>query len=205
MVFYILFSNPISYPLYLLKLFRNWLLGSVKSFFSQSLWIFPSPCSKGNLAPLWGQCFLCSTLMGWLCFSHTLQWKRCPLCPYCYFQAILLFLLPKHDINQTMLPTGVGCHALCQGIFLTQGSNLHLLMSPALAGRFFTTSMPPGKPPLLSCSHYHSHAPTWSQYPYRQSFQNTNFKIFDLLSSKHLSSILTHLFPLYPWFSSYLT
>ena len=38
--------------------------------------------------------------------------------------------------------TGVGCHTLIQGIFLTQGSNLHLLhaLSPALAGRFFTTS-----------------------------------------------------------------
>ena len=32
-----------------------------------------------------------------------------------------------------------GCHALLQGIFLTQGSNPDLL-SPALAGRFFTTS-----------------------------------------------------------------
>ena len=35
--------------------------------------------------------------------------------------------------------TGVGCHSLLQGIFPTQGSNLRL-MSPALAGRFFTTS-----------------------------------------------------------------
>ena len=35
--------------------------------------------------------------------------------------------------------TGVGCHALFQGIFPTQGSNLSL-MSPALLGRFFTTS-----------------------------------------------------------------
>ena len=33
----------------------------------------------------------------------------------------------------------VGCHALSQGIFPTQGSNPRL-MSPALAGRFFTTS-----------------------------------------------------------------
>ena len=33
---------------------------------------------------------------------------------------------------------GVGCHALLQVIFPTQGSNWHL-MSPALAGRFFTT------------------------------------------------------------------
>ena len=35
--------------------------------------------------------------------------------------------------------TGVGCHALLQGIFPTQGLNLCLL-SPALAGGFFTTS-----------------------------------------------------------------
>ena len=36
--------------------------------------------------------------------------------------------------------TGVGCRALLQGIFPTQGSNLCLLTSPVLAGRFFTTS-----------------------------------------------------------------
>ena len=36
--------------------------------------------------------------------------------------------------------TGVGCHALLQGNFLTQGLNLRLLMSPALAGGFFTTN-----------------------------------------------------------------
>ena len=35
--------------------------------------------------------------------------------------------------------TGVGCHALLQGIFLTQESN-PLLMSLALAGGFFTTN-----------------------------------------------------------------
>ena len=33
--------------------------------------------------------------------------------------------------------TGVGCHAFLQGIFSAQGSNLHLLRSPALAGKFF--------------------------------------------------------------------
>ena len=36
--------------------------------------------------------------------------------------------------------TGVGCRALCQGIFLTQWSNPRLLCLPSLAGRFFTTS-----------------------------------------------------------------
>ena len=35
--------------------------------------------------------------------------------------------------------TGVGCHALLQGIFLTQGSKLRLI-SPALAGGFYTTN-----------------------------------------------------------------
>ena len=35
--------------------------------------------------------------------------------------------------------TGVGYHALLQGIFPTQGSNPRSHMSPALAGRFFTT------------------------------------------------------------------
>ena len=39
--------------------------------------------------------------------------------------------------------TGVGCHALLQGIFLTQGSHLGL-MSPALADEFFNL-VPPGK------------------------------------------------------------
>ena len=43
-------------------------------------------------------------------------------------------------ILQARILEWVGCHALLQGIFLTQGSNLHLLMSPALAGGFFTTS-----------------------------------------------------------------
>ena len=37
--------------------------------------------------------------------------------------------------------TGVGCHALLQGIFLTKGSNPCLLHPSALAGRFFTTSI----------------------------------------------------------------
>ena len=36
--------------------------------------------------------------------------------------------------------TAVGCCALLQGIFPTQGSNLCLLVSLALAGGFFTTS-----------------------------------------------------------------
>ena len=34
--------------------------------------------------------------------------------------------------------SGLPCRALLQGIFPTQGSNLHLLSLPALIGRFFT-------------------------------------------------------------------
>ena len=34
----------------------------------------------------------------------------------------------------------LGCHALLQGIFLAQESNLHLLNCQHLAGGFFTTS-----------------------------------------------------------------
>ena len=44
-----------------------------------------------------------------------------------------------------------GCHALLQGIFPTQGLNLHL-MSPALVGGFFTSSAP-GKPILNDIIH----------------------------------------------------
>ena len=40
--------------------------------------------------------------------------------------------------------TGMGCHFLFQGLFLTQELNSSP-SPPALAGRFFTT-VPPGKP-----------------------------------------------------------
>ena len=47
--------------------------------------------------------------------------------------------------------TGVGCHALLQGIFLTQGSNLHLLyLLHCRVGSL--PPAPPGKPWLLSVS-----------------------------------------------------
>ena len=42
-------------------------------------------------------------------------------------------------IFQTRILSGVGCRFLLQGIFQTQGSNLHL-MSPALAEGFFSAS-----------------------------------------------------------------
>ena len=46
--------------------------------------------------------------------------------------------------------TGVGCHALLQGIFPTQGLNPHLLslMSPALAAGFFLPLSTTSKVPI---------------------------------------------------------
>ena len=43
--------------------------------------------------------------------------------------------------------TGVGCHALLQGIFPTQGSNLRPFKSPSLTGGFFTISATWEAPP----------------------------------------------------------
>ena len=47
--------------------------------------------------------------------------------------------------------TAVGCHALLQGTFLTQGSNLRL-KSAALAGGFLTTE-PQGRPLFNKLEH----------------------------------------------------
>ena len=49
--------------------------------------------------------------------------------------------------------TGVGCHALFQGIFPTQEPSLYLLTSPALTGGFFTTSAA-WKDPQVRCWYY---------------------------------------------------
>ena len=45
-----------------------------------------------------------------------------------------------HGDSPDKIP-GVGCHALLQGIFPTQRLNLCLIMSPALAGGFFTSNI----------------------------------------------------------------
>ena len=43
-----------------------------------------------------------------------------------------------HEIFQARISnTLAGCHFLLQWVFLTQGSNPHFLVSPALAGQFF--------------------------------------------------------------------
>ena len=57
------------------------------------------------------------------------------LWPYGPWPARLLCPWGSPGVN-----TGVGFHALLQGIFSIQESKLHLLYLPALAGNFFTTS-----------------------------------------------------------------
>ena len=61
----------------------------------------------------------------------------------------LSLTLPSHGLQPAKLlcpwdspgkNTGVGGHALLQGIFPTQGTEPESLTSPTLAGRFFTTS-----------------------------------------------------------------
>ena len=69
-------------------------------------------------------------------------------CVLSRFSCIQLFATPWTVAHQDPLSMGfssknteVGCHALLQEIFLTQGLNPHTsLTSPALIGEFFTTN-----------------------------------------------------------------
>ena len=63
-----------------------------------------------------------------------------------HFSHVQLFATPWTVVHQAPLSmgfsgksTGVGCHVLLQGIFLTQYEPTRPPASPALAGRFFTT------------------------------------------------------------------
>ena len=69
-------------------------------------------------------------------------WKSTKAIKWKLLSRVQLFATPWTIYSPWNSPgqnTGVGCHALHQSIFLTQGSNLHLT-SPALAGGFFTTN-----------------------------------------------------------------
>ena len=73
------------------------------------------------------------------CFEgmHAKSFQSCLTLLQAYGLQPSRFLCPWDSPGKN---NGVGCHALLQGIFLTQGSNPHLLHLPALAGGFFTTS-----------------------------------------------------------------
>ena len=73
--------------------------------------------------------------------------------------------------------TGVGCYALLQGIFPTQGLNLDSLVSPALAGRFFTTSASCESQSVVNDSLWHHGLPS----PWNSPGQNTGVDSLSLL------------------------
>ena len=82
---------------------------------------------------------------------------------------VWLFVTPWTTAWQASLSTGFsskntggGCHALTQGIFPTQETNPHLLTSPALAGRFFTTSTKSLRTCRCCCSFTKSCPTLWS-------------------------------------------
>ena len=82
------------------------------------------------------------------CFTKT--------CAMCMPRHIRLFVTPWTVAHQFLCPwdspdrnTGVGCHALLQGIFPTRGSNLHLLhLLHWQAGS--SPLAPPGKPNYIN-------------------------------------------------------
>ena len=70
------------------------------------------------------------------------------LCAACKVTSVVSNALRPYGLQPTRLlcpwdspgkNTRMGCHAFLQGTFPTQGSNPCLIMSPALAGRFFIT------------------------------------------------------------------
>ena len=73
--------------------------------------------------------------------------------------------------------TGVGCHFLFQGIFLTQGSNPCILHLPALVGGFFITS-------TTWEAHTHKHT-------YMEMILNFHYVIYFLFYSIPLHKMLT--------------
>ena len=75
----------------------------------------------------WCECLRCLSVMSNSLQSHGLQPAR--------------LLCPRNFPGKN---AGVGCHFPLQVIFPTQGQN-SVLVSPALAGGFFST-VPPGKP-----------------------------------------------------------
>ena len=81
-------------------------------------------------------------------FSLTKEWNESNFIYNSFLRVSSYWALLFHKLAGLLCPwdspgrnTGVGCHLLLQGTFLTQEDP----ESPALAGRFFTTE-PPGKP-----------------------------------------------------------
>ena len=94
-------------------------------------------------------------------FEYQLVAQSCPTLVTPWLQLTRLLCLWDFPGKNTE----VGYHFLLQGIFPTQGSNLHLL-SLTLRDRLFTTA-PPGKPLIYTAccavlSHVRLFAPPWT-------------------------------------------
>ena len=89
------------------------------------------------------------------CVLHTKSLQSCPT-----LYNSMDCSLPGSSIHRDSLGknTGVGCHALLQGIFPTQG------LSPALADGFFSLA-----PPIYMCIYVHD---SKGSFPLRQKFQS---------------------------------
>ena len=79
-----------------------------------------------------------------VCINNQLRLPVCMLSCFSHVQvfATLWIVARRAPLSKAFTPaknTGMGCHAFLQGTFLIQGSNPRLI-SPALAGGFFTTS-----------------------------------------------------------------
>ena len=65
--------------------------------------------------------------------------------------------------------TGVGCRALLQGVFLTHGSDLHLLCLPYCQAGSLPLA-PPGRP-IGMCTHTHTHTHMYTHtYVYTHTY-----------------------------------
>ena len=84
----------------------------------------------------WGVC-VCVCVCVCACARAKLLWSRQILCDPIYYSSP-----GSYARDSPGKKTGVGFHALLQGIFPTQGLNPVSLMSPALAGGVFSTSAP---------------------------------------------------------------
>ena len=88
--------------------------------------------------------------------------------------------------NSSGKNTGMGCQALLQGIFPTQGSNPHLIMSPALQVGSLPL-VPPGKPWCV-CQYQFLHSQRYAvnfvscSYPWIPNV----FEKWDILSKCHI-------------------
>ena len=92
---------------------------------------------------------------------HTKALQSCPtLCD------LVDYSLPGSSLygNSSGKNTGVCCHALLQGIFLTQGLNPHLFHLLHLQGRFFTMNTT-WEAPQMSITHYKSQSPCYTLDP----------------------------------------